>query len=268
MFASKALLLVLVSGCGPSGPPDTAEADLEAAELPDDDEPIEPEEPRPRGDIQGFVLTSDGTPATNVRLTLCHFACRFADPDPATGAFLYDDVVVDRYALHVEELGDEQGLVPVLTMVDVLEDQVLELDRPFTIEAGPTGLLATGVSELQIGQGFFVTVDADALELPFGTEQPLVGGIRATEMPPQLPVDEALAAWLLEPFDATSSVPMSVRIANEWELAPGTTLRMHAASYADYDWISAGEVTVSEDGTELVGGALTVLSTLVLEGPS
>ena len=57
---------------------------------------------------------------------------------------------------------------------------------------------------------------------------------------------------------------MSLRAANAWDLQPGEEAVLWTSSYRDYAWVEAGRVVVSEDGTEVVGGDLPVISTLVL----
>ena len=58
-----------------------------------------------------------------------------------------------------------------------------------------------------------------------------------------------------------------MRGTNRWGLAPGAEASPYTCVHSKYTWVDAGTLTVSSDGTELVGCTLTVFSTVVLIGP-
>jgi hypothetical protein len=121
-------------------------------------------------------------------------------------------------------------------------------------------------AEIELVDGFYLTVGQDTVELLFGDVSMLSG----VAVPPDafptrndgLP-GAPIAMWYLDPFDAESEGGMPVRIRNDFGLAEGTVVEVWSAVYDDYAWHLAGTLTVT--GADLVGDAkLPVLSATVL----
>ena len=213
--------------------------------------------------LSGTVLGPDGEPAAGARVTLCHGACRFADVE-ADGSFAYSDVPADTYALHFTTLGTDLDYADLLVAIELSPDEDRQIADPFPMAELGQATTVDAAGEVDAGNGLWLTVDPDTVTLPYNYETFDLASAMPTAFPPELPAGDPLAVWYLDPFDATLDPGATVRIANAWDLAPGTELELWTASYADYAWIDGGTVTVSDDGSELEGGDIRVLSTLVL----
>jgi len=213
--------------------------------------------------VQGVVVGPDGLPREGVTVTLCHGMCRFADTD-ASGAFRWDEVAAQTYALHFTTFSDG-GLADVLLAIDVADDEQLTLAEPVPLATLGGATPVSTNTEVEVAAGVFLTVDPGSVDLPpFGPETLIVAGAVPAAHPPGLPDGEILEVVYVDPFDATAEPGLPLRIENRWGLAPGETVDVWASSYADYAWIDGGTLTVQPDSIELTGGALPVLSTFVL----
>jgi len=213
----------------------------------------------------GVVLSPEGAPAEGIYVTLCSGGCLTMLTD-AEGTFALEGPFNGDVAVHVQDVSGALGWADVLVITAIAPGEVVTLDTPFAMGAlgQVTPMSGRPAAEVEVVDGLWLTVDPAAVSLPFGEEALDLAGAAAPSFPPLLPVDDALAVWYLAPFEARSESPMATRIENRWGLEPGQTLTLYEASKSDLAWLPAGEVTVSEDGGELVGGAVTVLSTLVL----
>ncbi len=276
MNPARLSLAVLLVGCNPDR---SASTDARLSADPDDTGPAAVEEtdgssggdaedsaaPEPSSaSLTGAVVGPDGQPAEGVRVTLCHRLCRYVDTDP-DGAFGFEEVEPNTYALHFTVLGREDlGWADLLVITELDPDEVRVLAEPVPMgELGPATEVTTA-REVQVAEGLWLTIDPDTVELPFDADSLLLAASTPRSWPPELPSGDVLAVWYLDPFDAQVASGMSLRAANAWDLQPGEEAVLWTSSYRDYAWVEAGRVVVSEDGTEVVGGDLPVISTLVL----
>lgn len=231
-------------------PEDTADAEVDLASL------------------RGRILGPDASPAEGVRATLCHGVCRFADSGP-DGTFVFDDVEANSYALHFTVLGDDSPQwadVLVITNLEPGEEASLERDVPMAALGDTAEVVRAG--EVQVDAGLWLTVDPATIELPFDADSLDLAAATPATLPPELPTKDVLAVWYLAPFDAKASSGMTLRATNTWGLDPGEEAVLWTSSYTDYAWVEAGRVVTSDDGTEVVGGDIPVVSTLVLGRPA
>ncbi len=253
-----------LAACAPSPAPGGSDGSASGAV--DSSTPFTPpttSEPVPTGSVEGVVAGPDGAPRAGVTVTLCHGACRFADTG-ADGAFRFDAVAPDRYALHFTTFGDG-GLADVLVAIDVAdgEQRVLEAPVPRAV-LGPA-VQVPSPAEVEVVPGLFASVDPAAVDMPpFGPDAVEIAGARPATWPPGLPAGDVLDVVYLAPFDAAATPGLPLRVDNRWGLAPGETVAVWASRYLDDAWVDAGTLTVSTDATELTGGAVPVFSTVVL----
>lgn len=220
------------------------------------DTPPEPQQ------LHGALVDEAGAPITGVQVKFCNTAgCRIASAD-GSGAFAFDEAVTGAYSLEpVPPAGKATVLVPITLDPNEEADVTLvvpDLDAAHPLSASPT--------ELELGSGLFVTVSTD-LVVPFAEPDPTeAAGVRAPTLPPIEGVTGTpLAAWYLAPFNYKSDAGLPFRIADEWDLG-GATLHVWVASYDDFAWLDAGEVT-AHDGYLTGSGKLPLLSTVVLVQP-
>ncbi len=213
--------------------------------------------------VSGSVLAPDGSPAADIRVTLCHGVCRYSDTDE-TGAFSFTGASPNTYALHFMELGTERGWAQVLVAIELVEGEDQVLETPLVMAPLGEDTLVEAATTVAVGEGLSLTLDPDEVVLPYGTDTLTVSAASPTTLPPGLPDAEILAIWYLDPFYATVEPGFSVQIANAWGVAPGEELQLYAASYLDYAWVDAGVVVASETGEVLSGGDVPAFSTLVL----
>ena len=214
--------------------------------------------------LAGRVVGPDAGPAEGVRVTLCHGACRYADSSP-DGTFSFADIEPNSYALHFTVLGGEElGWADLLVVADLEdgEDRVLATDVPMASLGAATEV--STAREVQVAEGLWLTVDPAFVELPFDADALNLAAATPAAFPPELPAGEVLSVWYLDPFDAKASAGLTLRATNTWDLEPGEEAVLWTSSYLDYAWVEAGRVVVSEDGTEVTGGDIPVISTLVL----
>ncbi len=213
--------------------------------------------------ITGAVADPNGALAAGVRVTLCHGVCRYVDTDDS-GSFSFSGVDPQRYALDVTLLGDD-SLARSLFMVDLSADTITTLDSPIPMARLGARQEVDAPGEVQLADGLWVSVDPAGADIGGDAPLSMAVGIPAT-LAPVLPVDadQVLALWYLDPFDTRVDSGMTLRVTNTWGLAPGDSAHALVASYADYDWLDGGTLTVSADGSELTGGELPVISTVLL----
>jgi len=217
--------------------------------------------------LSAVIHGPDGEPADGLNIILCSGACLQATTD-ADGRLLFEDFQAGRdFALHID--AGESGWADLMVVTPIAADENLSLEQAFIMaELGAvTEMTDAPAAELELLDGLWMTIDPSVIILPFLTETLDVAAAEAITFPPLLPVEAPLAVWYLEPYEAHSEVPMPVRIENRWGLEPGDTATLHEASYGDLAWLDAGVVTVSDDGSELVGGAVSHFATLVLSLP-
>ena len=264
------MLAGLGTGCGPQEPPVAGGADGGTDTSEDegggsggDDGSDGGEATEDVAAVGGTVLGPDGEPAAGARVTLCHGACRFADVED-DGSFSFIEVPADTYALHLTTLGTDLDYADLLVAIELSPDEDRQIADPFPMAELGQATRVDAAGEVDAGNGLSLTVDPDTVTLPWNVDTFDLAAAAPTAFPPELPAGDPLAVWYLDPFDATLDPGATARIANTWDLAPGTELELWTASYADYAWIEGGTVTVSDDGSELQGGDIRVLSTLVL----
>jgi len=212
--------------------------------------------------LSGVVVTPDDAPAEGVFVTLCHGVCRYAETG-ADGTFSFE-AEPQAYALHFTQLGKDAPWADILVAVDLAPGETRDIAEPFPMAELASADEQTAAGEVQVADGLWLTLDPDVFELPFGTDVLAPGAGVPSSFPPELPADDVLAVWYLDPFDAHSDPGFSLRATNSWGLAPGEEAVLYVSNYVDYAWIDGGTVTVSDDGTELTGGDIPVLSTVVL----
>lgn len=217
------------------------------------------------GAVTGQVLGPDGEPAA-ATVTLCHGYCKFTDTD-SEGRFAFEDVEPQNYAIHVGTFGAEPDWADLLVFVDVAGGEELSLAAPLAMARVGDRTLVEAAGEVQVADGLWLDADPEAVTLPFGTDAFELAGGAPSALPSGLPDAEVLALWYLSPFDATHEPGMGLRARNDWGLAPGAEVELMAASYLDYAWQPAGTAVVSDDGTELVGGDVRHVSTLLVMAP-
>lgn len=184
------------------------------------------------GRIIGTVidLARKGVPGASIRL--CSTSCREVLTD-STGTFEITSVTAASYGLHAELPGTQpldmaKVVVPIYyydPRVDPVRT-VAPIPLPFLYPAPP---LSAGKQTVAIDTTLSLTVDADALTFPAGAQARQLAGVR---VPPGLYPDfclpssdgRILAEWALGPFGTTSSAPITVHIADNLGLAPGSTV--------------------------------------------
>jgi len=213
--------------------------------------------------ITGLILGPDGEPAADVSLYFLEDYEVHKQSDE-NGIFTAELPSAGTFAVHL--IGRNDGWYDIMTMVPVEEGEMITLETPFNlVEMGPTtNMTGQPASEVALTDNLWLTLAPEAIQLGFGLESLELGAVEAPTIPPSMPTEEVLAVWYLTPLDARSDEPMSVRITNRWSLPPGATRTLYQASYMEHGWVEAGEVTVSADGSELVGGSCMLFSTLVL----
>jgi len=257
---SIAVLPMLIA-CGP-----TAGGDKNAGNTQDTSGPeVEPDPPG-TATVDGAIVDPDGAPAVGVNVNLCNVFCYVTVTDDS-GAFSYVELDANPYSLHLTTHGSP-AWSDLLVITPVEDGEAVVFEDAFAMaNANAETILSEAREEVLIADGFWIELAEGDVTLPVGVSGPVVvSGARVETMPTGLPVETPLAAWYIGYFDAeVADAP--VRVLNEWGLEPGTTVEAQVASYRDYAWVEAGTLTVTPDGTELVGGAIPLLSTLVLVDP-
>ncbi|MEZ4235226.1 MAG: hypothetical protein R3F59_03490 [Myxococcota bacterium] len=264
------MTLAAIACTGDGGDPKDTGVDTQTSDsgTSDTDTPITDEPTECASDFTTHVA-QDGAPVASTELRLCRgLLCRNGATD-AQGDAVFENVPPEWHSYEVvapEASGRATALVPLLfdcatdRQVDV---PVLDLDAPSPLAAAP--------AEHPTGDGLYVTVGLDQLEPPtFFDPAESVAGVRVPEalwFPFDGVTGTVLAVWYLAPFDyhAIPTEGLPVRIVDQWGLTDGDELELYVGSYEDSAWVSAGTVTAS--GGDLTGGALPLLSTLLLVQP-
>lgn len=268
MRTITALTCVIFAACGEKEPDDSTPADDSAVEGDadtdaDTDTDTDTDAVPLDASLQGTITTLGGAPMSNVRVQMCRELCRTAMTD-ASGAYEFPALEGFTHSFEVVILEDgwPTPMVP-LTLVAETPHTLDALVPEYTDEVA----MPASPAEVTVG-ALTLTVGLDELSLPFGADD---SAVRAVQVPEAawLPVEgaaEVVAMWYIGPFDAHADSPMPFQLTNELGLSPGDTVQAWAADYVAAEWVSAGEMTVSEDGALLVndGTGLPILSTLAL----
>lgn len=222
------------------------------------------------GSVVGEVTECDGTPLGDLRLTLCNYlGCRFSSTD-AAGGYAFTGLEPGDYSLDALP-GEEDGRFTVLVPVELAQDEARAVDlRVPTIDNAQA--MPGSTEDVEIADGLTVTLKSGDLDLDFGDVTDIAGTLVDAGCQPEglvLPGGVTpVAMWYLHPYDAhavNGGVPYEME--NLWGLSPAEELEVWVGVYDAFDWVSAGTVTVTGDGTlleNLDGTGLPVFSTVVL----
>lgn len=212
--------------------------------------------------MSGTVVDSDGAPLEGMRVNLCKQVCRTVVTD-STGTYEFADFEADPWVHAFDVVDPNQVLMTPLSMVKAAKDENRTDVTVAMLAPDNQVKVPTGTAQETDFCGVHITVSADELTLPFGTDGE-AGGCAAVAEEHWMPWDELpgtpLKVWYLAPFDAVSEDGLSFWV--ETDLADGT-YEAYAADYHHTEWSHAGTLTAS-GGTLTSDGTLHVLSTLVI----
>lgn len=182
--------------------------------------------------ITGTVIDLDRHGLPGVRIKLCGPSCREVTTDGA-GIFELPNIAAASYGLHAELPGaqaiDYGKVVVPIYYLDPKATPVRTVPPIVLPRLAAPLPLAAGKQTVAIDATLSLTLDADALRFPAGAGAPQLAGLR---IPAGLYPDFCLpsgdgrivAEWALGPFDTTSSAPITVHIADNFGLPPGSTV--------------------------------------------
>jgi hypothetical protein len=218
----------------------------------------------PLGFVSGTVVDEGGAPLEGILVTLCRGAC-VADNTDEEGWFLLPDIEPENYPFSFVDLAGEHGVGIPLFMLPVAPGEDIVLSEPVVMpKLQPSAVMPESLGDVTVVDGVTLTVDPAELWLaPWEPDNVLQAAVPA-EIPALVPYADTLGVWYLAPFKSISYTPMPLTLDNRWGLAPGDTARAWYVSYLDAEWVDAGQMTVSPDGSVLTGAAISELTTLVL----
>ena len=273
------ITLLCLSACGPKsddGSQDTGDSNVDTDTDTDTDtneETGEIVDTALSGTFTGNIKDDQGNVVEGAKVAFCLTICRIADSD-AAGNFTFEGFKTATYSFDIKMPGtNKASIMAPLDMeggVDATLDFVVyELDvaKPLPDQA----------ADVEMTAGFWATIGKDNLDMGFSASETA----SAVRIPPEgqgwiaqsaLAGENIAGMWYLHPWEAEGDPdPVHFRIANEWGWAPGTAVKVWAASYDDFSFLETGEVYVSSDGgwiePTLGQGGLPVLSTVVVIGP-
>jgi len=224
------------------------------------------EDPTPgTGTVVGNVYDGDGAPVAGVRVSWCdHWEC-LALPSGADGSVTIDSAGAGTHSFDAVPAGLD-GYSTTLTILSIEPGETLTVDFHLP-DLTPAQAVPATPTELELGDGLFVTLGEGTFALLFGDVTDVAGAKLSAEQWPTMDLEgTVVAVWNLDPFEAESTDGAPVRIANSWGYAPGKALWLHTSSYGCFEYLEPIELVVNGDGTylESTGGTLKELSTVVL----
>lgn len=193
--------------------------------------------------MSGVVTDEDGNGVEGVRVNLCRQVCTTATTD-ATGAYTMPALLAQRYALHIETVGDITLSDPHVPY-DLIDAETVQLDAVVS----PATAIALDDSRRwrHSGNGLLLDIMQGDLELLFEDDPTEFSAVRA-EGDARLPIDlegEVVAMWYLDPWDATAAEALTdgipVYIEDDWRDAGSYSL--YQANYDEAEWEHIADLT-------------------------
>ena len=269
------LTFILALACGEkpddthdSTPPiDSADSDPQDSDP--QGNPCEPEDVTvDKTGIHGNVTTTSGDPVACMRTQFCNNTCAVGTSN-GSGEYSIGTNENGLGALEFFPLSDDYADFFVTAIPYETESGAdYNVDIVLQQSAGWQDMPATS-TEVDMGDGLTLTLGADLVELPFGTDENTVGAkaVPEAEWPPLIGLDHGgtvVAIYYLSPFDAhaggdgldfwiSNSAIQETKVYTVYEFQVDTTEFI-------YEWANLGTST-AEGG---VGGKLHYLSMLVV----
>lgn len=219
--------------------------------------------------LSGVVLSHDGRPLANVRLSIGR--TQLTQISDAAGRFQFEDLVppgkVDLFVdgRDVQVAGNDQTIeYPALHFeAAIVAGRTNQLPHPIYLPPVETGRAiqvggdADAVLTLPGFEGFSMRVPARSVTFPDGspTGELVVTAVHADRLPmvpPGLSGRFATLGWTIQPTGTRFDPPIEVRIPNTDGLAPGRALPIVQWDHDLAAFVPMGQGTVSEDGTQIV----------------
>lgn len=227
----------------------------------------------PRGTLSGHVTDVDGHPVVGAMVNFCHGTCATSRTD-ASGVYTLQDVRAWVGSFYVKpDTAHADGLISAIVPLTVTADTMRTVDVTM-FRAATTPALPATAADVAVTSTLTLHLGADTLApAPFEELPSTLAGVDVP-LDKLLPIEgidgTVVAAFYVNPFEATAANGVPVRTTDAFGVAPGDSVDVYASSDSlEYRWIPCGSLMSGDFVAGLSGDAtVPILSTIVLVRPN